>query len=205
MKKEKLTPDHILQDFLWQIPLYTPRAVYISFIILGIIGGTAVFVLEVSLSGTTLNLPLVIGMASVIAACLGGTFFLNVRSRLRNQKQKKEFASTINHRNYCISIERLASVERRTAVNPTWQSRGGSGLCEVTVYSFSHGISWTDWRMRMHYKWSRDYHLTPQGLENISVGGNYFYVVSLRDNPNISYIYPCKFFESDECPDYFSE
>lgn len=205
MKKEKLTADHIRQDLIWQIPLYRPRILPILFIILGIVAGIAFVVLEVSLSGETLNYPLVIGMVSVIGVCVVAMIYLSVKNQLRNRKQKKEFANTIDRGNYHISIERLTSVERRTAINQTYRSQGRSGLCEVTVYSFSHDISWTDWRTRMHYEWSRDYHLTPQGLENISVAGNYFYVVFLRDNPNISYVYPCKFFESDECPDYFSE
>ena len=78
-------------------------------------------------------------------------------------------------------------------------------MCEVTVYSFRSGVSWTDWRQQPHYQWSREYRLTPQGLENISVAGNHFYIVSMRDHPEISHIYPCKLFESDEYPEFFSE
>ena len=99
MKKEKLTAEHFRQDLIWQISLHSPRIMTISLVVLGIVAGIAFVVLEVSLSGETLNYPLVIGMVSVIGVCVVAMIYLSVKNQLRNRKQKIEFANTIDRGN----------------------------------------------------------------------------------------------------------
>ena len=84
-------------------------------------------------------------------------------------------------------------MEHRYAYKP-----GMRDTKEVKFYYFSAGRSWRVPSTGCHYKWSKDYYFTTQGLLNISVSGNEFFYVSLQGHFEISYIYPCKFFTLSE-------
>ncbi len=64
----------------------------------------------------------------------------------------------------------------------------------ITVYSFSSGARFRVPPFKQHYAWSREFHITSKGLENMSVPGDAFYFVSLQGFHDVAYIYPCKRF-----------
>ena len=67
----------------------------------------------------------------------------------------------------------------------------------ISKYYFKNGIGWREPFGYTHYEWSKNYNVTPKGLENISVSGDGFYYIHLQGNTDIAYIYPCKNFELD--------
>ena len=50
----------------------------------------------------------------------------------------------------------------------------------------------------MLYKWSKEYHLSVDGLENISLEGDEFYAVIDNETQTVVYAYPKKFFEYEK-------
>ena len=48
------------------------------------------------------------------------------------------------------------------------------------------------------YKWSKEYHLSVDGLENISLEGDEFYAVIDNETQTVVYAYPKKFFEYEK-------
>lgn len=67
----------------------------------------------------------------------------------------------------------------------------------VPVYYFNGSTAWQAPRVNNHYSWSTEFSFSPQGLDNISLAGDEFYFVEMQNYPDISYIYPCKYFELD--------
>ena len=50
----------------------------------------------------------------------------------------------------------------------------------------------------MLYKWSKEYHISVDGLENISLEGDDFYAVIDNETQTVVYAYPKKFFEYEK-------
>ena len=48
------------------------------------------------------------------------------------------------------------------------------------------------------YAWSRDYYISQNGLQNISLPGDEFYHITLQGYSDIDYAYPCKSFTLGE-------
>ena len=114
----------------------------------------------------------------------------------RRQRFYKEFMRA----DISISVERFSHISEEMIYEPHKRrlSRGGTTVAkQVFFYHFESGLNWREPAIREHYKWSREFCISPQGLKNISVGGNEFYFVSLQGDSTVSYIYPCKTFELD--------
>ena len=101
-----------------------------------------------------------------------------------------------------ISIEELSHITRETIHEPHFVRSGTrirrASTREVTMYYFMSGGSWRCPNLSKHYEWSKEYYLSSQGLENISIQGDKFYYVALQGHHDISYVYPCKLFRLDE-------
>ena len=106
--------------------------------------------------------------------------------------------SLIERGEISISREVLSHVSHETIYEPHgvetrfWKNHATK---TVTVYYFNGGVSWRVPRVSTHYAWSRDFHVSGKGLENISIVGDEFFLVSLQKHYDVSYIYPCKNFE----------
>ena len=81
---------------------------------------------------------------------------------------------------------------------PHLVGRRSNTIKTITLYHFDGGSSWRLPPFDKHYEWSRDFYISPKGLENISIKGDEFYFVSLQAHHDIAYIYPCKNFELDK-------
>jgi len=121
--------------------------------------------------------------------------------RARNYTPKRQaLCGAILRDDISISVEQFSHVSEEIIYEPYKHRlmRGGVSMTKrVFFYHFESGLSWREPSVKKHYKWSRDFYITPQGLENISLGGDEFYFVSLQSHPEIAYIYPCKTFELD--------
>ena len=115
--------------------------------------------------------------------------------------KKKAIMNAIDRSDICISTEKLSHIATEAIYEP--HVAGGrmsthkhiAYYKHVTYYYFEAGRRWRVPTVSKHYKWSKDYYLSSQGLENISIPGNEFYFISLKDDHDIAYIYPCKMFE----------
>ena len=102
-----------------------------------------------------------------------------------------------------ISIEKLSHISAEMIYEPHFSFRprqiGHSNTTKtVSFYYFLSGSQWRIPSVKQHYLWSKEYYLSSEGLENISLQGDEFYFVSLKDYPDIAYIYPCKIFVLEE-------
>ena len=110
--------------------------------------------------------------------------------------QKKALSDVLDRGEVSVSVKQLSHIAEETIYEPHSSGRYAHATKEVTFFYFEAG---GHWRMpyTLHYSWSKDYHLSPKGLENISLKGDEFFYVSLQGHYDIAYIYPCKFFELD--------
>lgn len=96
-----------------------------------------------------------------------------------------------------ISTERLSHVATETIYEPHSAGKSTQLTKNVTYFYFESGSRWRVPRVPEHYKWSRNFHTSRTGLENVSLQGDEFYIISLQGYHDIAYIYPCKYFDLD--------
>ena len=106
--------------------------------------------------------------------------------------------SVIHRGDISISVEQLSHIADETIYEPHQHGKHSHATKQITVFYFNSGASWKvpDIYQR-HYEWSREFHLSSEGLKNVSVAGNDFFYVSLQGYPHVVYVYPCKLFELD--------
>lgn len=127
--------------------------------------------------------------------------YLTLRYVMGNRdywRKKKEIKDGITRGEIAISVEQFSHMARDSVYEPHRHGRNTHYTKEVRCVYFLSGGSWRVPSVVKHYRWSREYFLSSQGMENISLVGDEFYYVSLKGYPEIAYIYPCKFFELDE-------
>ena len=116
-----------------------------------------------------------------------------IPERKKYTDKRKATLDILQRGNISISVEQLSHIARETIYEPSPHSK--SSTKEVKYYHFDGGRSWRDYFPYEHYSWSAEYHLSPKGLENISLQGDEFFYISLKGRHDIAYIYPCKLFE----------
>jgi hypothetical protein len=123
--------------------------------------------------------------------------FVKYYVAVRDYKMQKDAIKNILDRgDVCISVEKLSHIAEDTIYEPHRGRRRVHSTKIVTFYYFTSGGRWRV-PSGEHYEWSGDYRLSSKGLENVSLVGDEFYYVSLQGYHEVSYIYPCKYFELD--------
>ena len=113
-------------------------------------------------------------------------------------ESKKAIDSVLDRGDISISVEHLSHIAEETIYEPHRHGRHSHATKQITQFYFNSGVSWRVPNIfQRHYEWSREFHLSTQGLKNVSVSGNDFFYVSLQGYPHIVYVYPCKLFELD--------
>lgn len=108
---------------------------------------------------------------------------------------KKEILDALSRGDVSVSVEKLDHI----AVDRIYEPHFGKTNSKlVSFFYFESGRSWRLPTIVKHYKWSREYCVSNDGLSNISIHGDDFYFISLQGYDDIAYIYPCKFFTLDE-------
>ena len=120
-----------------------------------------------------------------------------IRDRRAYYTRKKALTEVIARADVSISVERLSHIAEEVIYEPHVYRGHRHTTKLVTLFHFESGVAWRVPDFIKHYPWSKEYQLTPRGLENISVEGNEFYLISLQGYHEIAYIDPCKFFEID--------
>ena len=112
--------------------------------------------------------------------------------------KKRAVLSLIERSEISISTETLSHITDDVIYEPHRFGRKTRPLKTITLYCFIGGFFWRVPIVYKHYEWSQDFYISTKGLENISIAGDEFFVVSLQEHHDIAYIYPCKFFVLDE-------
>ena len=114
-----------------------------------------------------------------------------------HKKSKLAIISFVERGEISISNEVFSHIANETIYEPHRVGRRARATKAITVYYFNSGSSWRVPNVDKHYAWSKEFYISSKGLENISISGNEFYIVSLQSHHEIAYIYPCKNFELD--------
>lgn len=111
-------------------------------------------------------------------------------------REKKTLCEAIDRGDISISVETLSHIADEVIYEPHTTTRSQRNHKVIKVFYFNS----RSWRVprTVHYEWSKEFPMSTRGLENTSVNGNEFFFVSLQGYQDLSYIYPCKFFELDE-------
>lgn len=156
---------------------------------------------------TVLAIVLGLFFKSIIVGILAFSFaayhiVMYVKEFKIHAEKRKTLRSNLDRGDISISLEVLSHISEETIYEPHTHHRGPridrDSTKDISVLYFMSGGSWRIPKVYKHYEWSPDYHLTTQGLKNISVQGNEYYYVCLQGHYEIAYVYPCKFFELDE-------
>lgn len=113
------------------------------------------------------------------------------------KSNKTAIVSLIERDGISISNEVLDHIANETIYEPHARGRLTKSIKEITVYYFIGGSSWRVPNVDKHYSWSNEFYLSSNGLENISLAGDEFFLIRLQNYSDIAYIYPCKTFELD--------
>ena len=189
MKKETLTIEAIKSDLIkivnyqvsnnadWQftyIVPYTALAILLGVFTKNIFVGIAVF-------------------------CVAAYHIVRFIMEYKEYRTKKSaILSIIERGEISISKETFSHIANDVIYEPHIVRRKAKSTKTITLYHFNGGSSWRVPLLAKHYEWSKEYYISPKGLENISIKGDEFYFVSLQSHHDISYIYPCKNFELDK-------
>jgi len=190
LKKEKITLDNIKEDleYFAYLNMSKKAGVYVALLILAFI---LAFIAGMIVKSFILGI-LVMVIASV---------YPTVRLILENSKKRKmqnTVRSVSTRKDISISVEELSHVSEETASAPSWT--GSHRRVKLNyVWHFTSGAEWVKpLYFSGFFPWSKEYSLGESGFITTSVAGNKFYYVSLQSDPDINFIYPCKFFELDE-------
>ena len=112
--------------------------------------------------------------------------------------KKAAILSIIERGEISISTETFSHIATDVIYEPHNVGSRTKSTKTITLYHFNGGSSWRAPLFAKHYEWSKEYYISPKGLENISIKGDEFYLVSLQLHNDIAYIYPCKNFELDK-------
>ncbi len=141
---------------------------------------------------------IVAGVAFLIAAYHIVRYVMDYK---KYTQQKKSILEMIDRGDICIYLEKFSHKAEEIIYEPHMHmiSRHTHYSKPVEFFYFMSGRSWRiPKKIYQHYKWSKDFYLTSQGLFNISSAGDEFYYISLNGNYDISYVYPCEQFVLDK-------
>lgn len=119
-------------------------------------------------------------------------------------RQIKAIFKMIDRGDICIYLEKFSHKSEEIIYEPHTHlyRKHSHGSRPVELFYFMSGRSWRiPHSIHTHYKWSKDFYITSQGLFNISSVGDEFYYISLNGYYDISYVYPCEQFVLDKSLD----
>ena len=121
----------------------------------------------------------------------------SIRSFQKARTTKKTIDSIMSRGDISISVKALSHIATETIYEPHSCGRHSHATKTVLFFYFVAGRRWRVPEIFHHYEWSKEFYLTTEGLENISLPDDEFFYVSLQGYPDIAYIYPCKLFALD--------
>ncbi len=197
MKKEILTCENVKRDLLkllackaefksdWRILVFAPA--YIIAVLLPIYFNV----------GFTESFP---PAASIISSLffLGIALYqtvIYVREMREIKALRRDMEGRLDKGEFHVSVERLNHIAEYTAYYPRGHSlRDKREIRDEITFYFKGSASWHVPDVIYHYEWSAELRLSTKGLCNVSIPEDEFFFISLVEYPELSYIYPVKFF-----------
>lgn len=191
MKKEKITLDNIKEDLEFFADLNMSRKPGTLVVLLL----TLAFILAF-MAGMIVR-SFLTGLLVMVIASIYPTVRL-ILEKSKRKKMQNTVRSVSTREEISISVEELSHVSEETASAPSWT--GSHRRVKLNyVWHFTSGAEWVKpLYFSGFFPWSKEYSLGEAGFIATSVAGDKFYYVSLQSDPDINFIYPCKFFELDE-------
>lgn len=110
-------------------------------------------------------------------------------------RRKKAIRFVMMRADVSVSTEIFGHVATETVFEPHFVGTRLNFMKTITKYYFKNGAGWREPLGYTHYEWSKNYYVSPKGLENSSVSGDEFFYITLQSEPDVAYIYPCRNFE----------
>lgn len=190
IQKELLTKDNIRKDLIFvNRQIYSHFVDYKISIVISLIAAIIVFAI-------TKHLWLTLAFSAFTVYFV----FAKLIPELRRSKLRKHL---LLHGELSLETDELSHFSEQTIYEP-YISRNGKRY-RYKIVKFFH-FDHSEWRvpymskksvfnLTKHYEWSKLYNMSTQGLENTSVVGDTFYIISLKADKRIKYIYNTKLFE----------
>ncbi len=112
-------------------------------------------------------------------------------------KQKRTVLTAFRRSEIAISVQKFSHIAEESVYEPWAHGKHSHEIKLIHVYYFESGASWRIPEIGIHYRWSENFHLSTEGMENLATKGSDFFFVRLQADQEIAYIYPCKLFELD--------
>ena len=117
------------------------------------------------------------------------------KGRKQHRSDARALRAALDRAHLSVCVEAFSHAGEEVVVEPHSCGRHMHATRLAQMVYFTSGIGW---RLPLYvsrlYSWSKTHHLTFEGLQNISLAGDEFYYISLQGHPDISFVYPCKFF-----------
>lgn len=191
IRKERLDLDGVESDmrsviknrvrsfWLWRLKFILPSAILLSLVI--------PFTEEF---GTSVGHTVVI---AVLLLTLAYSIIMLAIQLLSTVKAKRKISRGLTRDDLSVTVEKLSHITTEEVYEP--YISGHTGFFKtVIMYYFSSGLGWREPVRRLHYEWSELYQTSSRGLENSSIAGEEFYVITLNADRNVRYIYNTKLF-----------
>ena len=122
-----------------------------------------------------------------------------VKERRAYSANKKALLETWRRAQISITVLKFSHKSEELIYEPHYHTASNDAhSCKpIHVYYFENGASWRLPIVWCHYKWSKEFSLSPQGLDNLAYKGSEFYFVRLQAQQDIAYVYPCLMFQLD--------
>ena len=196
MDKQALTLDDVAMDmrkvikerrriyFSWRMKFIAPSAV---------IG----WMLALALSGFTLGVghKIVIGAFALVIAY--NLVMLTVQL-LGTRKAQRALDRGLTRDEVSVSVERFSHIAFEEEYEPWFSGRWLGMYKRIRMYYFTSGAGWREPVCWSHYSWSVYRETSSKGLENATLAGDEFYLITLNADTSVRYIYNTRLFELEQ-------
>lgn len=184
---EKLGKEHIIRDLLWaederhrlKVGAHKYR-----------IGSFIVYAIAIGILSKTWWAGVLVSLGALWHA-----FAL-----VKKIKEHEYHMAVIRGGGFVVETDILSHIAQERIVEPHLE--GLSRNKRMTRYRWVTFFYFNNCRFRQcyfsGYEWSREYYMSRKGLQNISIAGDEFYIVTRSTDHEVGQIYPKKFFEYEE-------
>ncbi len=136
----------------------------------------------------------------VLAALIGLVAIVPIVLYFKQNKKDREIVESVEYDSeFVICTDKLSHIDKEQVYEPhSHYSPGRRSRTHytkyVTVFYFDHA-KWRVPETEKFYAWSKEMYISPEGLDNTSLRGDEFYLVSRKGEVEVAYAYNRKFFE----------
>ena len=111
--------------------------------------------------------------------------------------QKRAIRDVVTRDDIHVFVEKFSHSATKNIHEPHLGPGTESGRKDIWIFCFHSLLSWRDPIFTDLYDWSEEHTIDSRALRYMSHDGDEYFYVSLKEYPDVAYIYPCKFFDLD--------